>query len=255
MNEAEIYTSKTWTCPECGQEVLPIDAQPFGWVRQPFCPRCQGDEKEAMLDRSWLHQAQRNRWFGDSGLSPDYTFENHKGTGKAAAIKYARSLLSGARHWLWLYGPPGSGRLHLAQAIGRMLIDESVEDPRPRFIDWACLTDVMKDTWAENPQHADYPTILAEARSAGLLILFNVDGGPKREWALQKLVNIATHRSRLNKPILYVASMPFDGKGETLWSGMMRGIPDTTTALMLLSGWETVLKKQLAGNVYTGAKR
>jgi DNA replication protein DnaC len=253
---------KTWTCPDCGAQVEPVEFPGFGCIRRRFCNHCEAGRKKeaAAFDKSYLHKAQRNRWIGDAGLDPELTFDNYEGRQSSIALNYAKALLADKRGWLWIHGPYGTHKQHLANAIGMLVLDHSTRDPHVRMLDWRSFVQSMKAEWSENPAHAEYPYRIRQAQKAGLLILNSVGDLPRKAYAVRQFVDLIAQRSRSreSKPTIFVSAIPFESKTSSSLVDLMRGVGSQEIDL-LVEEWQAVFDKEInkaeiGGVIYTGRK-
>lgn len=259
MLDPQERKEKTWTCPDCGAEVGPIEFPPFGYIQHRFCPHCdEGRRKEAeAFDKSYLHEAQRIRWLGDSNLDPDLSFENYPGRQKATALNYVQAAMSPKhRGWLWIHGPHGTHKTHLANAIGMHFLNQAPEDPHVRMLDWRNFLSGMRAEWNENPMHAEYPHEMRQARKAKLLILTSVADLPCKVYAVREFVNLLANRSRSNRRTIFVSALPFESKRSPSILSRMQEAHNFEIDL-LVSEWQAIHKKEITGAdfglvIYTG---
>lgn len=250
----QMIEEKTWTCDDCGEPVPPIELDNGDIIRRRFCLCPAGRAKEeAMFDKPYLHEAQRNRWIDESHLKPTMTFQNYEGRQQAKALNYAKGILAGGTGWLWIHGPNGTHKNHLAHAIGMLIINHSQKDPRVRYLDWHHFVTDMSDTW--DGGESDYPHQFREARKASFLILNELGTMPRHAWAVRRFVDLISYRDREEKPTAFVSSLPFrDGK-DSLHTVLLRtGGLDME---LLVNQWTNIFERQITQNgaiIYTGRR-
>jgi DNA replication protein DnaC len=252
----QIIAEKTWTCPDCGEPVPPLELENGDVIRRRFCLCPAGREKEEeMFAKPYLHEAQRNRWIDESHLKPHLTFQNYEGAQKTSALAYTKKVLAGANGWLWIHGPTGTHKHHLANAIGMLVVNHSKKDPRVRYLDWSSFCTDMSDEWDDGPNL--YRHQFREARKAGLLILVQVGQMPRFAWAVRRFVDLISYRSREDKPTVFVSALPFQN-GESSLHTVLKKKGDLDMGL-LVDQWVNIFDRQIKQHpngmiIYTGRR-
>lgn len=239
----------TWTCPYCGQDVPPFEIPPSRLLpggmrrRRAYCS-CPGGQRQEKRDERERRRKKRQSWLSASHLEPGLAFKSFKGDSKALsyAVGYATALLNGETGWLWIYGPRGTGKRHLANAVGLAVIQHSDKDPRVRYLDWPTLFSGLSYYSGDSNKKSAVSALLA-ARKSGLVILDRVSDLPRNCWAVGKTVNFLAYRAHREKPTIATSSLPLDAPGISLRQSLMsRG---GFRMRQLLDEWSATMRRQV----------
>ena len=114
--------------------------------------------------------------------------------------------------WLVLCGPSGTGKTHLAAAVGNAL----VEAGQPiRFVSVPDLLDHLRSAF-DPAVGAQYDEIFLQAIEAPILILDDLGAQSSTAWADEKLDQILTHRFNRRLPTLVTTGTKFEELGDRL---------------------------------------
>ncbi len=144
------------------------------------------DRKERLRQMSNLNVFQ-DKTFDNFNIAPD-GYEPHESL--VAAYQNAYGFAQNPRGWLLLEGTYGTGKTHLAAAIGneRLALGEPV-----LFITAPDLLDHLRSGY--NPQsEATYDETFDRLRSAALLIIDDLGVENPSPWAQEKLFQLFNHR-------------------------------------------------------------
>lgn len=144
--------SGTSTCRECGQSFdwrLPKMVQ----HRPRICPECSEADEAPSSDR----ESTIRRKLDEAGVNvdayADATLESFE-PGKDEDARYAARAFVEAfrkrktgRPWLYLHGPTGNGKTHLAVAVQRKLIEDGLLHRRTRFVNFEMLLLQIQETY------------------------------------------------------------------------------------------------------------
>lgn len=188
---------------------------PYGAERC-TCPQAEEDYRRAREAREAQEAARRQeeenrrqrerieRLIGESGMGERFrrrTFESFRETAEnsrplAAARKYAErfeELLPGTRepgrNGLFIAGPPGTGKTHLAAAISNHLLAQGRPVICMTMID---LLERIKRTYSRGDR--DEGSVLRVYKTVPLLVIDDMGKEPPTEWAISTVYNIVNGR-------------------------------------------------------------
>lgn len=117
----------------------------------------------------------------------------------ARAFRAARLYSTDPAGWLYLYGPPGAGKSHLAAAIGLAVAESG------RAVVYRSVPGLLDDL---RPGSPDPDRAMALALGADLLILDDLGAERLSPWAIERLFRIANERA--SKPTIYTSNLDLD---------------------------------------------
>ena len=188
-------------CTECtgvGWQTknVPVGHKDFGKVLICSCQSTKVDtEKTKKLYRySNLESLQRFRF---ETLKDDYWESD-----KTINLKYSESLseikeyTNDLKGWLILTGPHGSGKTHLASAIGHSIVDKG---HLVLFVHVPDLVDHLKSTFHPTSE-TSYSELFEQVKNTPYLILDDLGLQISSPWAQEKLRQIINYRYNLELP-------------------------------------------------------
>ena len=128
------------------------------------------------------------------------------------AYHAAQRFVTDLQGWLVLCGPSGTGKTHLAAAVGNALVEA---DQPVRFVSVPDLLDHLRSAF-DPAIGAQYDEIFLQAIEAPILILDDLGAQSSTAWADEKLDQILTHRFNRRLPTLVTTGTRFDELGDRL---------------------------------------
>lgn len=206
-------------CKRCKNPAEPKLIPIIGWKEQEYCPECLKiilAEKEKETQRK-IREEKISRLIKESGIRGIMhnmifgSFEpGYRGVAYSIAKKYAEEFQPDTKHGLVFYGHAGSGKTHLATAIGRYIIEEKQIPVRfMRIVD--LLLEIRKtfdenETWKaenENKLFKKYALI-------PLLILDDIGSEKTTDWVRQVLYQIIDERWIEERPIIVTSNLTLE---------------------------------------------
>jgi DNA replication protein DnaC len=220
------------------KEAVPQDPEPR------VCPICQGagylrydvpvgdprfgDLVVCECTRAELDARRQRMLLEKSQLAalPQFTFERFelkiKGTPPLdspdgafhIAQTYVEKLSVNDLPWLFFYGTKGTGKTHLAAAIGHARIARG----QPAiFMVVPDLLDHLRATYSPNSD-TSYDELFESLRNTPLLILDDLGTHSATPWAQEKLYQLINYRYNLRLPTVITMNMESDEVDPRLWS-------------------------------------
>jgi DNA replication protein DnaC len=193
-----------------------VDDPRFGELVICECKRAELEEKRQrmLLERSQLADLQHFtfdrfelKFTGAPPLdSPDAAYHT--------AVMYVEKLSFNDRPWLFLYGSKGTGKTHLAAAIGNARIARG----QPAiFMVVPDLLDHLRATFSPNSD-ATYDELFENLRNTPLLILDDLGTQTTTPWAREKLYQLINHRYNRRLSTVITMNMETEEIDPRLWS-------------------------------------
>lgn len=130
------------------------------------------------------------------------TFDpDHAGT--RSAYRAARAFANQPEGFLYLYGSYGSGKTHLAMAIGNALIDAAMS------IYFAVVPDLLDKLQVAqfDGYGAGYERLTRQLRTVDVLILDDLGAEKTTEWRTMQLYLLVNERYQLNRPTIITSNL------------------------------------------------
>lgn len=230
----------THLCTFCGTVIEPQAFEIFGRVvyrpNQCYCPPAiEARNKAETEERRERLKGQLERLLTRAGLgSPigtepnrlaKYKMQTWNGSQYPKADVYQQVVLEftakasfGQDNLLFIHGPYGVGKTHLAvAALRKMMIDHVVDEIpwRGHYCDWTSTCSMVQESW-ENQGEKSESKLWGAMRGAHILVLDDIDKKKATEWALGKLFEVIQHRYNHEKPTIITANHSIK-ELQTLW--------------------------------------
>lgn len=194
------------------------------------CPEAMAEYEKEKADREAKEKADREaeeakkmrervkRIVGDSGMNARFlnrtfdTFQQTKENQRALRVcvtyadtfreKLPKNNPEPGRNGLFMSGPKGTGKTHLAAAIANRLMQEGTAVICMTMID---LLDRIKRTYEQSRQYGDEiseGSVLSTYKSVPLLIIDDMGKEPATEWAVSKIYAIINARYEAYMPTI-----------------------------------------------------
>ena len=200
------------SCPTCGgagwlRLDVDVDDPRFG---QPVPCACKAKELEekrmrALLEKSKL-QALQSKTFAS------FFPQEHQRVAYTRATEFAEH----PDGWLVMLGGVGTGKTHLAAAIGNRRLE--LGEPAI-FIVVPDLLDHLRSTFSPNSE-TQFDELFESVRTASLLILDDLGTQTTTPWAAEKLFQILNSRYMMRLPTVITTNVPLEDLGDRLASRM-----------------------------------
>jgi DNA replication protein DnaC len=206
-------------CPRCGGRGwltadVPVGHPDFGQVITCECQQrdMQADEHDRLLRYSNLGELAR---FTFELLKPDGLSNDADSVKKFRnAYREAEEFCAHPQGWLTITGPHGTGKTHMAAAIGNRLIDKGHV---VFFAHVPDLLDHLRGTFGPSSDVA-YSDLFEQVRTAPLLILDGLGSHSTTPWAEEKLRQIINHRYNAELPTVVTTANSLDDMDELIVS-------------------------------------
>ncbi len=197
-----ISNRDTVKCPICQDAGylrgdFPVDHKMFGQITTCIC-------KEQEIQQANLESLHRLSNLGTLAHLTFDTFDRDvRGVEDAfqTALEYAQNP---SQHWLFLQGPVGVGKTHLAAAVANYAI--TYQKVSTYFDEVPDLLDHLRATFDPN-SGTGYDERFQLIRDAGLLVLDDLGTENATPWAKEKLYQIINHRYMEQLPTVITSNV------------------------------------------------
>lgn len=196
-----------------------------------------------------IHQGRYDRmtfetW--DSGRHPQAS------KALVAVLDYAATVQQGQPNLLYLYGPYGTGKTHLAIAALRHIItcriDEGKNGWRGYFADWSEHCSTVQQSWDRDSNGAgpSERQLWGMMKLADVLVLDDLDKRAPTEWAIGKLFEVVQYRYIRERATIVTANRSIEDL-QAIWQADKKlFVKDTGGAIL------SRVMGQLWGQVHIG---
>lgn len=134
----------------------------------------------------------------------DKDFDSYKWRmpGVQEAYSKARAFAQNPMGWLFLVGPNGCGKTHLAAAVANQCL---LQEMAVLFVTAPDLLDHLRATFAPTSPVA-YDELFWRVREAELLVIDDLGAEQSSSWASEKLYQLINHRYNLRLPTVITAN-------------------------------------------------
>jgi DNA replication protein DnaC len=185
------------------------------WTR---CPECQA-ENNAKAAAEAAHRRARfiDCWLMASGTRGRFqraSFENFNATTKdqrdalKACRDFADRVCAGETGTLFLIGPPGTGKTHLACSIVRAVIERTAE--RAVFTTVVDLVRSIRATWGSRDRENSESSVIAGFVEPLLLVLDDIGANLGSEAEQRHLLDVIDGRYVAERPIVVTSNLTAD---------------------------------------------
>ena len=146
------------------------------------------------------------------------------------AYHAAQRFVTDMQGWLVLSGPSGTGKTHLAAAVGNALVESG---QAVRFVSVPDLLDHLRSAF-DPAVGAQYDQVFLQTIEAPVLILDDMGAQSSTPWADEKLDQILTHRYNRRLPTLVTTGIRFEELSDRLRTRL--GDPYFSTVVRIKAG-------------------
>lgn len=209
-------------CPICGglgvvKANVPVDDPRFGkFYRCPNYPVEVDIERQNRLRKLSNLEAMAEKTFETFEWEiPGYSVKEIQSL--QIAFKAARAYAEELQGWLLLEGTYGTGKTHLAAAVGNARLEKG---DTVLFMTTPDLLDHLRSTFAPNSDIA-YDELFERVRNTSLLILDDLGVENPSEWAKEKLFQLLNHRYTNRKATVITTNTQLDSLDGRIRSRLM----------------------------------
>lgn len=204
-------------------------------VTTPDCPTCKSmreeserraadeeaaqERRERALDRAQLMGRNRDQTFGTFEAS-----DSRQQLVLKACRDFADNFSADQGAGLWLIGPPGVGKSHLACAIAQAVIFQ--RKSRAIYATARGIVRALRDTWRRDSDESE-EDVITRFGEVDLLVLDEVGVGFGTEHELTQLFDVVDRRYALELPTVLISNLTVKdikaSLGERLYERLLEG--------------------------------
>ena len=252
------------TCEHCGEEIPWARVQlraPKRLLYVPTLCSCEGAQAAAEAAEGERRRQERQQMVAEmiqaAGLNAGkwarMTLETwdparnppHTQQALDAVRAYVADIERKDSNWLFLYGPYGVGKTHLALGALRRLAQERLLPPR--VVVWPEHCTAVQSSWNDGPGPRE-GELWQRMRNARVLLVDDLDKRRPTPWAMGKLYEMVDFRYRREKPTLFTANHSLGDLVES-WGEIDRGPKRTAEAAETRDAAAAVLSR-IAGQLW-----
>lgn len=184
---------------------LPVEHPQFGQLFR--CPNYRATpERREKLRKLGNLEAYKDKSFAnfDTENAPILTPKQRDSLREALA--YARDYAAQPDGWILFEGSYGTGKTHLAAAIGNALLEHEAQ---VIFVTVPDLLDYLRSAYAPNAE-SGYDEMFDRLRDANVLILDDLGVENPSEWAGEKLFQLLNHRYVYHLPTIVTTNVDLE---------------------------------------------
>ncbi len=172
------------------------------------------DDSQSQLSSLHLHA---ERTFGNFSLREHEKLPPEEQKSLEKAFYAAQEFAERPAGWLVLMGTYGTGKTHLAAAIGNY---RAALDEEPILVSVPDLLDHLRATFSPT-SNVSYDSLFKSVRNSSLLILDDLGTQSATPWAREKLYQILDHRYVAKLPTVITSSIPLEDIDPRIRSRML----------------------------------
>ena len=198
------------------------------------------DSQRASIPKTMLERMTFEKFLpnGAANIVEQETLDN--------AYKAARDFVEKSEKWLYLHGPTGRGKTHLAVSIANAYIQRGVP---VTFWSVPNLLDALRHSYSSSEETSFY-SLFATVRDAEVLILDDFGSQRMTDWALEKLYQIISHRYDLRLPTVITSQyVIWQGANNRQWE-YLRDNPIWESIVSRLSDSQMITERLMSAPDY-----